>query len=391
MPVPLETLACTIDSTGISAPAIEDIIGTLVANFQGIYGSDAYLQPDGQDYQLIAIVANAINDQNQVMVAAYNGMSPSTAQGAALSSLVKINGLQRQSPTNSTAIVTITGTFGTFVINGVVRDANNNLWDIPNVAIPFSGSIDVTATAQVQGAIAAPASTINIIDTPILGWQTANNAASALPGAPVETDAALRRRQAASTTLSSRTPPLAISAALANLAGVQRSIVYENNTNAADANGIPAHSIAAVVQGGDLTRIATTIEEKKSPGTGTAGTTTIVVNDPGGLPIAINFYVLAITDIFMTVTIHPLNGYNSGMNAQIQQALFAFLNSLPIGDSVFYNWLFAPATLNGNIAFRVTVLTVGIAANPVGTVDVAVPFNKAAICSSLNNIVISVA
>lgn len=388
---PLPTLAAQVTSTGISAPTIEDIISSLIASFQGIYGSDAYLEPDSQDLQWITIFATAMNDANQTLVAIYNSRSPGTAQGVDLSNLVKINGLVRQSASNSTVIVTITGTPGTQIIDGVVRDTSNNLWDIQDVTIPVSGSIDVTATAQVIGSIAAPANTVNIIDTPVLGWQSVNNVNPATLGAPVETDAALRRRQAASTSISSQTPLAAIAAAIAGVAGVQRSIVYENSTNAPDANGVPAHSIAAVVQGGLLSDIAQVIEEKKSPGTGTFGTTTVTVNDPAGLPIAINFYVLATVNIFVSISIHPLNGYDSSIPGQIVTAIQNFINALPIGDSVLYNWLFAPATLNGDIAFKINSLTVGIAANPVGTVDVNIAFNQAAVCLASTNVVVTVA
>ena len=59
------------------------------------YGSDAVLTPDSQDGQLLAVFAQAIYDNGQALIAIYNSFSPATAQGAGLSSLVKINGLAR--------------------------------------------------------------------------------------------------------------------------------------------------------------------------------------------------------------------------------------------------------------------------------------------------------
>jgi hypothetical protein len=92
---PLATLACTIDENGISAPSYADVLASLQASFQSIYGSDIYIEPDSQDGQWLAVLAQIINDGNQADVTSYNGYSPSYAQGAALSSQVKINGLRR--------------------------------------------------------------------------------------------------------------------------------------------------------------------------------------------------------------------------------------------------------------------------------------------------------
>ena len=76
---PLATLAAQVTSTGISAPSYNDILSSLTASFQGIYGSDAYLGPDSQDGQLLAVVAQAIYDCNQTAIAVYNQFSPQTA------------------------------------------------------------------------------------------------------------------------------------------------------------------------------------------------------------------------------------------------------------------------------------------------------------------------
>lgn len=385
---PLPTLAAQITPAGISIPAFEDLIQSLTASFQSIFGSDALLTPDTQEGQWIAIIAAAVNDSNLTAVAVYNTFSPQFAQGVALSILVKINGLARQIATNSVATVTIGGTAGTVITNGVVQDANGNLWVLPaTVTIPISGAIDVAAVAQVQGTISAGVGTITGIFTPVLGWNTVTNAAAALPGAPVESDAALRGRQAISTGLPAATPLGAIVAAIANIPGVSRSTVYENNTAITDANGVPSHSIAVVAQGGNLTVIAQTIEAKKSPGTGTFGTTSILVNDPAGLPITINFYQLTLVPIFVSLTIQSRAGYVSSTGAALVAALVNFINSLPIGAAVYYNWLLSVAQQIGSPlgeTYVVTVLHSDITPAPTGTTDLLIAFNKAASCTVAN-------
>ncbi len=61
----------------------------------------------------------------------YNSFHLTTAQAAALSSNVKINGITRKVATNSTADLLLTGTVGTTITNGSARDKNGIIWSIP--------------------------------------------------------------------------------------------------------------------------------------------------------------------------------------------------------------------------------------------------------------------
>jgi uncharacterized phage protein gp47/JayE len=390
---PLATLAPTLDSSGISTPSYNDILQSLIASMQSIFGSDIYLPPDSQDYQLIAIFALAISDVNNQIVAAYQGFLPTFAQGAALSSLVKINGLSREPGSNSAAQLQITGVAGTVITAGLVQDASGNLWALPlNTLIPISGAIVVTAICTQVGAINADANTINSIFNPTRGWQTATNPTAATPGTAVESDAALRRRQVQSTALPAQTPLQAILAAVANISGVQRYAIYENSTGLTDANGVPGHSISLVVLGGDIATIALVIEETKSPGTGTYGTTTEIVNDPSGVPVAINFFELEEIPIYVSLTIQVLPGFVSTTGDALKQSIADFINALAIGEEVFYNWIFGPASLTGdplNLTYRVTAMTIGIAPAPAGVADIPVAFNAAASCD-IANIILTV-
>lgn len=385
----LTTYGCTITPAGITSPSYQEILQSRIAQLRSIFGSDVLLNPGDQDYQELAIWALAQFDSNQNIIAVYNGFMPTFAQGVPLSNLVKINGITRQIPTKSTVVLTITGVVGTEIIEGVAQDTNGNLWNLPAlVAIPLAGSIDVTATCQVAGAVGASANTVNQIFTPVLGWQTVNNAAGATVGAPVETDAALRVRQALSVALPALTPLQSIAAAISQVAGVSESMVYENPTGSTDANGIPGHSISVVVAGGVSTAIAQTIEATKSPGTGTFGTTSVTVIDPSGLPITINYFVLVTIPIFVAITIKAFTGYVSSTGASIQQAVVDFINSLSIGQAVRISWVAAAAQMITIPAigetFEVTALAMDITPSPTATLDIMIPFNKEATCIIAN-------
>ena len=393
---PLPTLAPTIDSTGISAPSYNDILLSLQASFQQIYGSDIYIAADSQDGQWIAVIAKAINDSNQATITVFQNFSPAYAQGAGLSSLVKLNGLNRGIATNSTAVGNVVGQVGTVIANGVVKDINGNLWNLPaSVTIPTGGTISVTVTAQTVGAIAADIGQINSIYNPQYGWQSFTNTSAATQGNPVEADSALRLRQAVSTALPATNTIESIYSAIGNITGVIRFTVFENSTGTTDSNGLPAHSFAVVVLGGAVVDIATAIQLKKPPGIQTYGTTSYTVYDSFGLPVPINFFELTLVPIYVDITIHALPGYVATTGTAVINTLVDYLNSLSIGETVYYNRLFSPANLNGSSAqlatgltqaqldalsntYSITALTIGTAPNPAGTTDITIPFNEAA-------------
>ena len=95
MSYPLPTLAPTVSAAGISTVSFYDIQQSLIASAKQIFGNDVYLGNDSQDGQLIGVFSQAINDCNQIAAAVFNSFSPTYSQGAQLSSLVGINGLQR--------------------------------------------------------------------------------------------------------------------------------------------------------------------------------------------------------------------------------------------------------------------------------------------------------
>lgn len=381
MTYPLSTLAPTISSTGITIPSYNDIYQSLIAIMQGIYGSDIYVDPDSQDGQWLAALAQAINNSNQAAVAVYQAYSPTYAQGTGLDSVIKINGLKRDVATNSQAVGNIIGVAGTIITNGVVMDTSSNLWNLPTtVIIPGGGSIEETVTAQSPGSISAGIGQINAIYTPQLGWQSFSNTSAATQGNPVEADGQLRVRQSQSTALPAQSIKEAIYGALSNIPGVTRVTVYENDTDATDANGVSDHTFIPIVQGGDANAIANAIYILKPPGIQTGGTTTIVITDQLGLVTPINFDVLTLVPIYYAVTIKALAGYVSTTGDALIAALVAFTNALGIGDDVYQSQVAAVASLGGALGatFYIVDFYLDITAVPVSTANIAIAYNAAA-------------
>ncbi len=380
--------ACTIDENGIQAPSYEEVLAYLQGQYRAIYGADLYLESDSQDGQLLALFALALHDNNSMAVGVYNAFNPTTAQGTGLSSVVKVNGIARLVPSASTADVIITGDAGTVITNGAVRDSNNQLWSLPaSVTIPLSTSITVTATCQTTGAVSAAANSLTRIATPTRGWVSVTNPAAAVPGAPVETDAALRQRQARSVALPSRTVLEGLVGAIANIAGVTQYAALENDTGSTDSNGLPAHSIAVVALGGDSAAIAEAIAAKKGPGVYTAGTTSVVVYDVYSVGQTIRFYRPTMKTISVAITIKALTGYSTDIGNQIKAAVATYISGLGIGGDVLIPRLYLPAQLRGGAGSETfELLSVQIAVSPASpsTSDIAIAFNELATCADSN-------
>lgn len=377
----------TLNENGLTIPTYAEILADKVATHRSIFGADVYLEADSQEGQMLAADALALYDAYLLALSIYNAFSPTTAQHTGLSSVVKVNGIARKVATYSTVDVTLIGTAGTVVTSGAVEDVAGQKWDLPaSVVIPSGGEVTVTATARESGAVQAAAGEVATIATPTRGWQSVANAQAATPGADVEQDSALRQRQQVSTALPSQTVLDGINGAVANITGVTLHKVYENDSQAVDANGQPGNSIAVVVNGGDSAAIAQAIALKKAPGVATVGTTAVEVQDKYGMPGVIRFYRSTDVAVRATVVIKPRAGYVSSTGAQIITNLVGYLDALAIGEDVLLSKLYTPINAaepdSAKRTFDVVSLTIARDADDLATANLAMSYVERATATS---------
>ena len=325
----------SVSESGITAPTFGDILEFLRTRAQQIFGQDIVLSDDSQDGQLLALIALAISNVNSQAIAVYNAYNPQTAVGVALDGAVKVNGISRRVATHSTVDLRIVGQAGTIITEGYAFDTFDQRWNLPaTVTIPISGEITVTATADEAGAVQAAANSITIVGSPTFGWQTVNNPLAATPGVAVETDAELRQQQSVSTAQPSMSLWEGIASSVLALDGVTNVSGKKNDTDTTDSDGIPGHSIALVVEGGDADEIGATIYLKKGEGTGTYGTTSVVYTDTYGFPNTVNFSRPTQAAIGAEITITPTATYTTLAEDDIKARIAEYVESLKIGDSV---------------------------------------------------------
>jgi uncharacterized phage protein gp47/JayE len=388
------TPVCQITAAGCIRPTFADCLAYVQSSYRAIYGQDLVLDASSQDGQFMALLANGIHDANGETLAAYNAFSPSTAQGVPLDRVVKINGIRRKRATYSTAPLRIVGQAGITITGGIVTDPAGNQWALPaTVLIPDAGEINVGIICQNIGAVRLSAGGIDTangkgsIATVTRGWQACNTTADASVGQPIESDSALRQRQAISTALPSQTLVDGLAGALAAISGVNRLKVYENDEGYTDINGIPGSCLAVVVDGGDPSVIAQVIRLKKGPGVNTYGTTVQTVTSTSGIPKDIRFYYLTQAPVGFAMTITNLGGYTQSIEGQIQASLAAFLNGLSIGEDVARDQAFAAAKLYdglGSKTYRIENFTMGRVGQSYAAGDVPLLFNEAAMGDTSN-------
>lgn len=370
-----------IDETGLHIPEYASILEQLVDDMKTIFGSDIYLENDSMDYQQLSIHARFIYDTYLALQIAYSSRSPSFAVGVALDSLSPLFGVYRIPATKSNVELTLTGEVGTVLNNCVASDSASNRWIIPNgTTISDGGSVTVQCESEEYGRILSAANTIVNIDTPVYGWISVTNNSPSVPGVDTESDASLRARMFNASFAPSYSILEGMISTLYNVTGVKRVAGYENDTDTADSNGIPAHSISLVVDGGTDEDIATQIYMKKTPGVGTYGTTSVDVTSIYGNQNTIKFFRPTSTPIYFKLGIKKLPGYNPDILNTIKEKLIEFLDETQIGDPIYNSsiWgvvLSAQSALN-NPTFSITSVQMSTDGSTYNTNDVSCAFNE---------------
>jgi uncharacterized phage protein gp47/JayE len=242
--------------------------------------------------------------------------------------------------------------------------------------------------AQNYGPIEQSPNTITTISTPVLGWDSVTNPISAVAGRYVETDEELRERFRVSKFERASNILEAMYSALINLDTVEQVVIYENDTDVTDANGIPAHSFMPIVLGGISTNIAQSIWENKPLGIRSYGNTSVTIYDSQGFPHDIGFERPNPVTIYIDLDITTNSEFPQDGEQAIKDAIAAYMEAqFGIGEDVVYSRLYTP--INSIPGHQVNSLTIGTSPSPVGTVNIPISFNEL-FSLDPNNIVITV-
>lgn len=197
-----------------------------------------------------------------------------------------------------------------------------------------TAAVAVECDAEETGAINALAGTLTTIETPVGGWTSIFNPLDGDLGADVETDAALRVRREDELRAAGTSPVEAIRADLLEVDDVESVTVFENNTDTTDGDGIPPHSVEALVLGGDDTDIFEQLFASTAGGIRTHGTESGSVTDSQGHAHTIEFSRATEVPIYMIVNVtYDATQYPADGDQQVETAILAFGNLSGFGKN----------------------------------------------------------
>lgn len=375
-----------LTAAGFDRSRLDERLATLQAAMRGIFGEDINLDADTVDGQTLGIFAESVSNLDQLAEDVYHGFNPNSATGAALSRLVQLNGIRRVGGTFSTVDVLCVGQNGTVIPAGSAISSTATKAQFKTVAstiIGVSGQALISCKAVIMGAQIAPANTLTKINTPIYGWQTANNAAAAVVGRNEETDEQLRIRRTRSTSTPAQSIIDGLYGAVANIPEVLQCEVYENPTGAIDANGLPPHSINAIVDGGIVSDIATQIFTRVTLGVVQVGAVSSSVNDSQGNPHLIKFDRPVDVPIYVILNVDPLAGWPTDGADRLKAALVAWtVANQRIGCDVIHSRLYD--CLNVVQGHSITTMLIGTSPAPTLENDINIAFNQLARFTTVN-------
>jgi uncharacterized phage protein gp47/JayE len=336
----------TLDATGLTIDTIQEIITQLEDGYKLIYGNDIIIDSNTPDGQLINLYAQSVRDLLEVIQQINSGFDIEQAIGVVLDQRVSLLGIQRQGATFTQQQVQITVN-NAVTLEGLDADANNPdgtgytviddtgtefiLLDTFNA--PSAGVYNLTFRAKDLGSITTIPNTITNPVTIILEVTDINNPTGALEiGLDGELDVTLRLRATQSTANRAKGFIDSLTGNLLNIDGVTDARVFENYTDVIDVDGIPAHGIWAIVEGGANTDIADTIYFTKNAGCDMKGAIAIDITTVNGSIFTILFDRPASKELYIRFDIQKLNPTQGFDEDGIKQYITDNL-SFTIGES----------------------------------------------------------
>ena len=371
-----------MDASGIHIPTYEDRLQALLSAYRSVFGQDVRLTEASPDYQLLSVFARALDDFSQLLAAGFAARNPDYASGTALDLLAPLHGLRRNGAGCSTVTMTLAGTPGALLAEApVFLDDAGFLWQCAaGIRLDGNGAAQVTAVCRTAGEIAAPAGTVRTLVTPVTGLTSGVNAAAAAPGTDAETDASLRRRVRLAAAAPAQAGEETLLRAVLAVPGVRKAKLYVNEDGETDANGIPGHSVCAVVSGGTNAEIGKALFLKKAPGIGTAGDKTVSVTDGFGQAHTVRFRRAVSGNVAITVELDPLAGFRAETAVPaVRRAVAEYAAGLDIGQELAVPALYAVCggtEAGGRPTFSVRSVTASVAGGAATAGVVAAAWNQ---------------
>ncbi|UUM20889.1 baseplate J/gp47 family protein [Mycoavidus sp. SF9855] len=333
-------------------------LAQLDAGFRTIYGADINTDPDSPDGQLIGLIAQIKTDLEELAESIYKALDPEAASGVWLEQRVAYAGLtRRQAHYSYLRNTVLTGAPHTLIPAGsVLTDPHHRRWLLAaHTTLNENGSAHADFRSETLGAFPLPAETKLTIETLFLGWRSAKSNQAAEVGEEEETDAEMRRRFFISRAKAAQNSVDGMIVKLLQLADVRQAVCLENDNDTPNADGVPAHSLNIIVEGGSDADIAQVIFDNKTAGTGLRGQVQCQICDNQDMARTIRFDRPAKIECAAYLEVRR-NAHFTAVNIDAIKAAIA-QTPFSIGEAVLLSRLYSP--INTVQGFWVETLRIG--------------------------------
>jgi uncharacterized phage protein gp47/JayE len=332
-----------VTDTGFIVKPLEVILEELAAAQRATIDPNWNTEADSLAGQYNGIFADQIAQAWEALEAEYYALSRD-ADGNALDIIGALTGTARRGATKSVVTLTLSLNASITVPAGSIVSVAGDpsirvvtLADAVNGGSP--GTVDVEAEAETAGAVTANPSTLTVIDTPVAGWTSVTNAAGLTGGEGIEDDDTYRRRQLTELAAGGGGSVPGIRADILALDDEIACVVLENDGDTT-VDGMPPHSVEAVVKNGDDQEIAETLFASKSGGIYTHGTELVTVTDDQGIDHDVRFSRPTEVPVYVAIgvtTVGDYLGFEAEINTAIRDALITRSSDgyLDIGTDVY--------------------------------------------------------
>ena len=382
---------------GFLRPSYNDLLDAFEVKAKELFGSTINLTTRSPLGIFLRIFAWFGGLAWQLAEDVYNSGFIDTAAGVSLARLGAFIGIRILAAQKATGSITITGDPNAVIYSGFIVQAQNGqrFVTLENVTLNGSG----TGTVSIQAYDAGPdgnvsAGTIDTVVTPLAVTISVTNAEATVGGRYRETDQEFRERYLRSVDKPGGSNTDSIRAQLLEVPGVVTATVWENETDAEDSDGLPAHSVEAIVYGGTDANVAEAIHARKAAGIQTYGSSSVQLTDASGRTRTIKFSRPATVPIYVNIT-NLVTDSTYGGDSTIKAALIAFIgdaaadvnaSGLGIGEDVYYNRLMCP--LNSVPGVVDYTLKIGTAAASVAASNITITGRQKAVTEA-SKVVIS--
>lgn len=329
-----------LTAAGFEAKTLDEILTDIKARLRSSYGSGVETDTDEVVMVTLLPVILELVELWQGSQGQYDFFNKLNAEGISLDNLGAIINVPRLSGVKSTVVVEATGTEGSIIPANFLRsveDTNEPFQTLESFTLPAAGSqpFDISMSALNDGPVASVAGTLNQGTLPA-GVTILVNTVDAILGTFDETDEEYRIGLSARLAALGAGTVVSIKAALLTISGVSSAAVFENDTDITDGNGLPPHSIRALVEGGADQDIWDTLGIKKGAGTFTDGTEVGTFTDPvDNQTFTMRFVRATLVSIFVDVVVTSKDAtYPTLGDDEIEAAILAEGDLFELGEDV---------------------------------------------------------